>query len=277
MTRQEETVGMWTMLRERTRVANHGFAALVVLTALCLGTSSGEAAIAGAGARSVFDRANEAYNNNDFATAVDTYEELLNTGHECGEIMYNIGNCYFRMDKIGMALVYYERARRFMPRNRNLLDNIALTESRAVDRIVVPTFQVVARTLLFWHYRLTAREISCIVVVSNLAFWTSLGILAVARKRLVKVLAVLAGAILLLSGGSYVFGQVERRGLGDAVVVAEEAQVRTGPGDYAVTFSLHDGARLDLVEAREGWYQIRLADGKRGWIEADKVGKIQNF
>jgi tetratricopeptide (TPR) repeat protein len=262
------------MFRQRARVAKHGLAVVVVLTVFSLLTSSAEAAIAGAGARSLFDRANEAYNNNDFVTAVETYKELLNTGHECGEILYNIGNCYFRMDRIGMALVHYERARRFMPRNHNLLDNIALTESRAIDRVVVPTYQTVARALLFWHYRLTAREISFIVVVSNVVFWACLGVLAVSRKRLLRVLVVLSGAILVLSGGSYVFRQIERRGLGDAVVTAEEAQIRTGPGDYAVTFSLHDGARLDLVEAREGWYQIQLADGKRGWIEADKLRRI---
>ncbi|MCK5558592.1 MAG: SH3 domain-containing protein, partial [Candidatus Hydrogenedentes bacterium] len=55
---------------------------------------------------------------------------------------------------------------------------------------------------------------------------------------------------------------------------ADEAAVQTGPGNYAVTFKLHDGTRLKLVDWREGWYQIRLADGKRGWIEADNVEKI---
>jgi tetratricopeptide (TPR) repeat protein len=234
----------------------------------------GRGAVSGGGARSLFDRANEAYDNNDFATAVDMYQELLNTGHECGEILYNIGNCYFRTDRLGMALVYYERARRFMPRNRDLSDNIVLTESRAVDRVPVRTFEKVARRLFFWHYGLSAREISLLVVTSNVLFWTSLGILAVVRKRFVKVLVVLAGVVLLLSGLSYALREIEHHSLGEAVVTAEEAQVRTGPGDYAVTFNLHDGARLELVEAREGWYEIRLADGKRGWIEAQKVERI---
>jgi len=267
-------IDVWTMFREITRITRHGFAALVLLALFCPATSSGESAVAGEGARSLFARANDAYNNNDFVTAVDMYKQLLDMGHECGEILYNIGNCYFRMDRIGMALVYYERARRFMPRNRNLLDNIALTESRAIDRVVVPTYQSVARAVLFWYYRLTAREVSYIVVGSNAVLWASLCMLAVARKRSVKVLAVLAGAILVLSGGAYVFRQLERRGLGDAVVTAEEAQVRTGPGDYAVTFRLHEGARLKLVEARDGWYQIRLADGKRGWIKAERTERI---
>jgi tetratricopeptide (TPR) repeat protein len=265
---------MSRMFPERTRVARYGLVALVCVTSFCLVTSPARGAVAAAGARSLFGQANEAYNNNDFGTAAETYKKLLESGQECGEVLYNIGNCYYRMDKLGMALVYYERARRFMPRNRTLVDNIALTESRAMDRVVVPIFQTVARRLFFWHYRLTAREISLTVVASNVLFWVSLGILAAARKRFARVLVALAGAILILSGGSYAFKEVEHHSLGDAVVTAEEAQVRTGPGDYAVTFNLHDGARLKLVEARDGWYQVRLVDGKRGWIEADEVETI---
>ena len=265
---------MWSVCSQRRQAVKYTLILLVPLSFFCLVTLVAESKMTGASAQSLLNQANQAYDNNDFAAAAETYKRLLDTGAECGEVLYNIGNCYFRMDRLGMALAYYEGARRFMPRNRNLLDNIALTESRTMDRIVTPTFQAVVQRVFFWHYRLTAREISLTVLAANAAFWVSLGFLAVVRRRVVRVVVGVAGVILILSACSYVLRQIDRRGLGRAVVTAEEAQVRTGPGDYAVTFNLHDGTRVKLVDTREGWYQIQLADGKRGWIEAESVERI---
>lgn len=222
----------------------------------------------------LFAQANQVYNKNDFAGAADKYKQLLDTGMASGQLLYNLGNCHFRMGRLGRAMVYYERARRFIPRNRNLLANIALTESRVMDKIVPPKLSLVAQKLFLWRDRLTASEISMLFLGTNAAFWLALATLTVARNRFVKAAVVCIGILLVLSGGSYAFEQIEQRSLGYAIVVADEAAVRTGPGDYGVKFDLHEGARLKLVESREGWFQIRLADGKRGWIGADAVARI---
>ena len=222
----------------------------------------------------LFIEANRAYEKHAFATAAQKYEQIVAAGLEPGEILYNLGNCYFRMGELGMSIVYYERARTVMPRDQNLLTNILLADSRALDKITPPKVWAVARKLFVWCRMLTAREISLIFIAANAAFWASLAAFAIAKNRFVKIAVVLAGIILILSGTSYALGWTERRGLGTAVVVADEAEVRTGPGNYAVTFKLHDGTRLKLVDSREEWYQIRLADGKRGWIQTGEVERI---
>jgi len=255
-------------------VSRQALIMLVVVSSFCLFPCFVDGDVGGLREEALFDQANQAYDGNDFATAAEKYGQLLDMGHESGEVLYNLGNCHFRMGELGRALVCYERAKRFMPRNRNLLDNIALAESRAADNIVAPKFMTVLKRLLFWHYRLNAREISMLILAVNAMFWVSLCVFAVAKKRFVKAAAVVLGLLLVLLGGSYAFRQLGHLGMGTAVVTAPEAEVRTGPGDYAVTFSLHDGARLKLVEAREGWYEIRLADGKRGWIERSTVERI---
>jgi tetratricopeptide (TPR) repeat protein len=222
----------------------------------------------------LFIEANMAYENNEFAAAEEKYKGILDGGVESGEVLYNLGNCYFRMGELGMAIVFYERARRLMPRNQNVVANILLAESRALDKITPPKVWAVAQKLFVWRRMLTAREISSIFIAANAVFWASLAALAIVKNRFVKIAVVLAGIILILSGASYALGWTERRGLGTAVVVPDEAEVRTGPGNYAVKFKLHDGTRLKLVDSREEWYQIRLADGKRGWMQTENVEKI---
>ena len=259
---------------ERTDAARYALILLVAVGLFCLFPRFVGGEVVGPSEESLFNEANEAYNGSDFATAIEKYKQFLDVGRESGEILYNIGNCYFRMEELGRALVYYERATMFMPRNRRLLDNIALAESRAADEIVPPKLLAVVHRLFVWHYMLNDRETSLLILVVNAAFWVSLCALAVTKKPFVKAAAVVLGLVLVLSAGSYAFRELERLGMGTAFVTADEAEVRAGPGDYAVTFSLHDGARVRLVEAREGWYEIRLADGKRGWIETDEVERI---
>jgi uncharacterized protein YgiM (DUF1202 family) len=143
-----------------------------------------------------------------------------------------------------------------------------------MDKITPPKVWAIVQNLFVWRQSLTARELSLIFIAVNAVFWVSLAALATVKKRSVKIAVVFAGIVLVLSGTSYALGWTERRGLGTAVVVADEAEVRTGPGNYAVTFKLHDGTRLKLVDSRVDWYQIRLADGKRGWIQAENVERI---
>ncbi len=265
---------MHTIGNERKKAARQALMLLVAVGSIFAFPLFAGGGVVDQSGQPLLNEANQAYNGNDFATAAEKYKQLIDMGQESGEVLYNLGNCYFRMDELGRALVYYERARRFMPRNHNLLKNIALVESRAADEIAAPKFLAVVSRLFFWHYMLNARETSLLVLAANAVFWVSLCVLALVNKRFIRAAVVLFGSILILSGCSYALKEVERRGLGSAVVTADEAEVRTGPGDYAVTFNLHDGARLKLVEARDGWYEIRLADGKRGWIETDKVERI---
>ena len=247
---------------------------LLSVGAVCLLPVFGGAEQAPLAEVTLFNEANAAYDGNDFAAAADRYKQALEAGLKTGEVLYNLGNCYFRMGKLGMAMVYYERARQFMPRNQSLLGNIALSESRALDKISPPKIRALGRKLFSWHRRLTARELSLILIAANAAFWASLATLAIRRSRSVKLAVVFIGIILVLSGFSHCLRQIERRGPGSAFVVTYDAEVRTGPGDYAVRFKLHDGTRVRLVDSREGWCQIRLADGKRGWIKAENVEKI---
>ena len=60
-----------------------------------------------------------------------------------------------------------------------------------------------------------------------------------------------------------------------AVVVADEAAVHTGPGrNYMVSFSLHDGTELKVRRKEEGWCQIELPDGRRGWLNVSHIESV---
>ncbi len=63
-----------------------------------------------------------------------------------------------------------------------------------------------------------------------------------------------------------------------AVIVAQEVDVTSGPGDaeqYLVEFNLHTGAEVQLLEKRPGWRRIALSGHDfQGWVPAEALVSI---
>ena len=53
------------------------------------------------------------------------------------------------------------------------------------------------------------------------------------------------------------------------------APIKSSP-DRAATdlFVLHEGTKLTIEESTDGWVEIRLADGRKGWIESSRIELI---
>jgi uncharacterized protein YgiM (DUF1202 family) len=62
-----------------------------------------------------------------------------------------------------------------------------------------------------------------------------------------------------------------------AVVIAEEAQVHSGPyKKETVLFKVHQGTTVLFHEKEDNWSLVSLPDKKRGWISSDRIEKIVN-
>ena len=57
------------------------------------------------------------------------------------------------------------------------------------------------------------------------------------------------------------------------VVLAEEIAVKSAQGENNVTlFQLHEGAVVSIIDRKNGWVQIELNDGKKGWAQENFIG-----
>ena len=79
-------------------------------------------------------RADSAYAADDFSLAASLYMEAMQTEGTSSELYYNLGNCWYRMDKPGKAIVAYERALRLDPSNKNARINLEFVNSKIFDR-----------------------------------------------------------------------------------------------------------------------------------------------
>lgn len=70
-----------------------------------------------------FKKGNALYKEGKFQEACAEYEVITAAGTASGAVFFNIGNCYARLGKPGLALVNYERARLYIPQDSDVKAN----------------------------------------------------------------------------------------------------------------------------------------------------------
>lgn len=220
-----------------------------------------------------FETANAAYAQGQYGRAADGYQAILNAGHTSGALYYNLGNAYARLDQLGQAIRYYEKARGLRPSDPRVTHNLEQVRRRAgVYPGVLPSRGL--QSLVQDWSPLALFLAGWLLLGSGLAVavvWTAPGRTGSWRHPLVW--GPVAGGLLLVAGGlgtSFLQSQEKR-----AVVVAKQAPLRTAPIPTAVSdTTLPEGTMLAVETHRVQWAEVRLADGTVGWVPARALGDI---
>lgn len=220
-----------------------------------------------------------AYVNNDFASAIQIYESLLQKG-EAPEIYYNLGNSYYKMDDIARAILNYERALLLSPGNADIRANLEIARSKAIDK-VTPIPEIFFVT---WIKSLVNSQSSDAWartgIVSFLLFLVSLAIFLFTQHIKWKKVEFSASVLLLVvTVLSNVFASQQKNFLterNDAIILSPSVTVRSTPSESGTSlFILHEGRKVEIKDnSMREWKEIRLEDGKVGWVPASSVEVI---
>ena len=227
----------------------------------------------------LFQQGNIYYQQGNYASAVERYESILKTGVTSGELHFNLGNAYYKQGNMGKAILHYERALRLMPADEDLQHNLQLANLLIVDRIDV------APRLFIWD---TWDAIKAWFSLSGIT-WTvwiifmctaaAVVVILLARSyalRKAGMIASLALGVLLLFAAVILVDKAAEAGRNDeAIVIAAITTVKNSPdAKSSDAFVLHAGVKVLVTDNVGSWLNIRLADGKAGWIEGAAVEKI---
>ena len=216
-----------------------------------------------------FAKANAAYDEGDYATAIELYEELIDESVVHSAVFHNLGNAYYRAGYLGPAIANFERALELDPNAAHARDNLAKCVRETQRKLARPAPAEWKRSLLFWHYALSPRASRRLAIWCWLALWV---LLAFGQVRPVPRLgrwAFLAGVLALALGGS-----AWVKAHGDLRAVANDAKVPVHYGtdeDETVRFELFAGDRVVVDRRTDGWARVTTADGERGWAKAGSL------
>ena len=221
----------------------------------------------------VFDIANEEYKTGNFEDSLRLYESLLSsTGLRGADIYYNIGNARFKLHNYGKAIVSYRRALRLAPRDQDIVANLSFVRRMTTDKIDQSKSTELLREIFFFHYTLNQTESEVVFLCAYLASVFFAATCLFRQSRILRWLTLIALMLALTFGASTIIKWYGTAHPNQAVVVVEEADLHTGPGhNYMVSFNLHDGAEMKVRKRENGWYQIELPDGRRGWLKDSRI------
>lgn len=228
--------------------------------------------------RGLFYKANSLYEQREYEKASDEYAKILGMDAESGPLYFNIGNTFFKMGKIGYAILSYKKAQRLMPGDSDLKSNLAYAESLTEDSAL----QAPSQNRIAWLFKFPFREYSLNTVsIILIALYLVLiaifltGIISPVFKRRMTILfyPVLMGFLLTL--GAFGIRYYNEEIISHGVVVAREAECKYEPIDKSNNyFTLKEGQEVLVLNTRNGWRRIRRLDGKLAWVKSGAVEEI---
>ena len=223
--------------------------------------------------------ADSAYVRGEYQEAIKGYESLLKSGASA-ELYYNLGNAYYRTENITRAVLNYERALLLSPGDADIRFNLQIARSKTIDKIVpesemffVTWYRSLINLMSVDGWARMALVSLALVIVLFLVYLFS------ARVWMQK-LGFFGGAILLVAFVlSNIFAWQQSQNLlyrQGAIVIAPSVTVKSTPAQNGTDlFILHEGTKVVITDgSMKNWREIRLADGKKGWLESKKIEVI---
>ena len=223
--------------------------------------------------------ADSAYAHGQYQQAIAKYEALLKQGASA-DLYYNLGNAYYRTENIPEAVLNYERALLLSPGDRDIRFNLQIARSKTFDKIV-PESEMFFVT---WYRSL--------VSMMSVDGWARTALVALALTIILLLVYLFseriwlrkAGffggvALLVLFVGANIFAWQQKKDLLNrkgAIIFAPAVTVKSTPAANGTDlFILHEGTKVVITDgSMKEWKEIRLADGKEGWIESKHIRVI---
>lgn len=227
----------------------------------------------------MWEQANNAYMNGDFTTAAALYEEIMSEGLSSAKLYYNLANTYFRTGENTKAILFYNRALLLAPNDDDIRHNLAIAESLTKDSIdEVPEFFIKgwSRSIRNSLDERTWAILSILFFAAALALGVTFLLAQRTGVRKGGFYGMAVSAILFIMTLSFAASQrsaeINRR---QAIVMSTAAPVKSSPDRSATDlFVLHEGTKVRIIGTLDRWSEVVIADGKRGWIESEKIERI---
>mgnify|MGYP002624222294 CR=1 FL=1 len=223
--------------------------------------------------------ADSAYVEGDYQRAVALYDSLLNEGVSY-ELYYNLGNAYYRMEDITHAVLCYERALQLAPGDADVRFNLQMARSMTIDKIVPESemfFVTWYRSLVNmtsvdgWGYIALvmlgmALVLALLYLFSNIVWLRKLGFFG----SLLSLLLFLLGNVMAWQQKHAMDSQK------GAIIMESAVNVKSTPANNGTDlFILHEGTKVSIIDdTMRDWKEVRVADGKQGWIETKQIEVI---
>jgi len=227
-----------------------------------------------------FDKGNELYRKGNYVGAVQQYEGVLKQKQESAELYFNLGNAYYKLDKVAPAIFNYEKALQLNPGNKDTEVNLSHAQKMVIDDIKAAPKVGISKMLYgitgTYHYNTwawVAVSFSGFFILLFLGYYL-VGTTLFKRIFFTGMCLAVLGSLLSILAAAFVRSQDAKQH--PAIVYAEVVSVKSEPSASAKdAFILHEGTKVNIKETVGNWSKVVLQDDSVGWIEKSAIRALK--
>jgi tetratricopeptide (TPR) repeat protein len=222
-----------------------------------------------------FFKANEFYKAGKYQQAQELYETIP---QKSPNIHYNLGNCAYKLGKIGYALVHWRRAEKNwgLLNRTELLHNITLVKkcNKRIDTPNDSPIEKVKENIVFCKSAIISFVRSASLLLLQLLFllmwlisFLYLRYLYQRKKRAAIILLFTANifcGILLAVRCNFEYRE-------HGIIVAKQAELMSGPGkNYQSICTISETTQVLIKGSSHGFYKVKT-NGIIGWVAQSNI------
>jgi len=227
----------------------------------------------------LFQKANGFYAANSYDSAQVYYTKVLDGGTANAAVYYNLGNCYYRLAKPGMARLCYEKAAVLSPADADIQANIRFIKSVIVDRSEDKSAESDFLTAVLYGIHTFLPLQTQLTVLCALLFALSIfGAMMLVKRGLARLwlgygaaVCTLLISVIGISVGYKIYALESRQ---YAIILTESLDAKNQPMGDQTLFTAHEGTKTQIRKTMGEWSLVSLSNGASGWVTTSSIGRI---
>lgn len=227
----------------------------------------------------LFKKGNQQYAKAQYQQAAQTYQQLLKEGYASASLYFNTGNAFYKLDDMASAILYYEKAHKLAPNDKDININLQFANLKISDKIEQQPEFFVSR---WWHNFILILPAGALSILSDLFILTGFVLLtfylfttSINLKKAsfyTGILTIFIGIVCIFMANRQVnYFNIHHQ----AIIFSNSVVVKSSPDANAKPlFVLHEGTKVNSNQKNGNWIEIELSNGNTGWIMLDNIKDI---
>ena len=229
----------------------------------------------------IFNKGNSAYNEGNFEKAISHYNSIIEKGKHSSDLYFNMGNAYYRLNRVAESIFYYEKAKQLDPLSDKIKLNSSFAENMTIDSIEeLPKSQLEELKIKIFKF-LSVRNWAILTVILSWLFLVMFSLYLFNNKSSIKRIffsfSSICLLILIFSFSISYLSKKEKESNQSAIIFSNQLNIWPEPNERGeIKFILHKGTKVNLLENLEEWKKIRIANGSEGWVKNPELKSLSS-
>jgi tetratricopeptide (TPR) repeat protein len=224
-------------------------------------------------AQSGFENGNMLYKQGNYEDAISAYQTVFRSKKESSELYFNLGNCYYKLNKVAPTIYNFEKAILLNPDNEQAKNNLELAQKMRIDDIkenpkvgISRMFQTLTSQFHYDSWAWISVGFGFLVLLFFVGYYFSeISIL----KRILFSGILVAFFVMLLTVLAAYFEKNQVSKENPAIIFAEQTVLKSDAKQTSKDLkTLHEGTKVYIKSSKNVYKKVQLTDGTIGWIES---------